>query len=93
MISADPLRAMVAGLVATVAITALIYAGPWMGMPEMDIAGLIGWWFTDLTGETHAGPGTAAWWLGMLEHSLNGAVISRWCMRTCCIRYYRASLG
>lgn len=75
MKTANPVRAMLAGFLATVAITTLIYAAPWMGMPEMDIAGLIGWWFTDLTGEGHADPGTAAWWLGMFEHFLNGAVV------------------
>src|SRR2546428_317473 len=75
MTFANPMRAMLAGLAATMAMTALIYAGPWIGMPEMDIAALIGWWFADLTGDAQASPATAAWWLGMFEHFLNGAVI------------------
>lgn len=71
MNSANPVRAMLAGLVGTVIITVLIYAGPLVGLPEMDIAALIGWFLTGM----QPAPWTSVWWLGMLEHFVNGAVI------------------
>lgn len=64
-------KAIVAGFVATLAITALMYAGPMMGMPKMDIAAMLGQMVTQTIPEPGAGP----WWLGMLIHFVNGTII------------------
>lgn len=55
-------RAILGGFVATIAITALMYGGPMMGMPKMDIAEMLG---------TIVG----GWWMGMAVHFINGTLI------------------
>lgn len=55
-------RAILGGFVATVAMTIVMYAGPAMGMPKMDIAAMLG----SLLGGN--------WWLGMTLHFLNGSI-------------------
>jgi uncharacterized membrane protein YagU involved in acid resistance len=56
-------RAVLGGLVGTLAISCLMYVGgPMMGMPKMDIAAMLG---SRLGG----------WGMGMTMHVLNGAVI------------------
>lgn len=56
-------RAIAGGFTATVVMTIVMYAGPMMGMPKMDVAGMLG----SLLGGN--------WWLGMIEHFINGSII------------------
>lgn len=56
-------RAVLGGLVGTLAITFLMYAGgPMMGLPRMDIAAMLGGML-------------GGWGMGMAMHVLNGVVI------------------
>ncbi|MGH6690318.1 MAG: DUF6789 family protein [Gammaproteobacteria bacterium] len=64
-------RAIAAGFVATLAMTVLMYGGPMMGMPKMDIAGMLG----SLLGQGMPAPASGAWWLGMIMHFINGTII------------------
>lgn len=67
--SAD--KAILAGFAATLVMTLLMYAGPMMGMPKMDIAAMLGKMVTTTMPE----PGSGAWWMGMLVHFVNGTII------------------
>lgn len=59
--------AILAGFVGTLAITALMYGGPVMGFPRMDIATMLGTMFVaDMN---------TAFWLGMGIHFMMGSVI------------------
>lgn len=60
-------KALVGGFVGTVLITALMYGGPLMGFPRMDIATMLGTMVV-------ADPGPA-FWVGMLIHFMMGTVI------------------
>lgn len=62
----DWLGIVVAGLVGTAIITMLMYAGPVMGMPRMDIAQLLG--------SMALPPGSSAFALGMMVHFVMGVV-------------------
>lgn len=64
-------RAMLGGFVATGVMTVMMVAAPSMGMPEMDIAALIGWVISPQMPE----PMTPVWWVGMLAHFVNGSII------------------
>jgi hypothetical protein len=64
-------RAILAGFVATVAMTIMMYAGLMMGMPKMDIAATLG---SVMSGGMPA-PGSGGWWMGMLVHFVNGTII------------------
>ncbi len=55
-------RTVLAGFAATSVMTMLMYTGPIMGMPRMDIAGMLGTMF-------------GGWWAGMLMHFVNGTII------------------
>ncbi|MBA3726287.1 MAG: hypothetical protein H0W86_07495 [Armatimonadetes bacterium] len=63
---------MFAGFVATLAMTALMYMGPMMGMPKMDIAGMLGSLFN---GMEMVGGYSLQWWMGIVLHFINGAII------------------
>lgn len=65
---ANIIRALLAGLAGTVAFTALIYAGPSMGLPRMDIATMLGTMFV-------ANPG-AAFAPGLAMHLMIGLVLA-----------------
>lgn len=65
-------KAIFAGFVATLALTALMYMGPMMGMPKMDIAGMLGSLFN---GMEMVGEYSTQWWMGMTMHFINGAII------------------
>ena len=70
--TAQPRHAIVAGLLATMAMTMLIYMAPYMGMPNMDIAGMLGSMMND--GQPPAvlsGP----WVMGMMMHFLLGTLL------------------
>ncbi|MDQ7827574.1 MAG: hypothetical protein QN122_01250 [Armatimonadota bacterium] len=60
--------AIIAGLVGTAAITPLLYMGPMMGMPRMDMVGMLG--------TMVAPPGAAAVVLGMVMHFVLGAIFA-----------------
>jgi uncharacterized membrane protein YagU involved in acid resistance len=64
----DVTSAIWAGLVATAVMTALIYAGPLMGMPRMDMIGMLGKMFT-------AAP-SVAYPLGTVIHFMMGALFA-----------------
>ncbi len=67
----SPGRAVVAGFVATLVMTMLMYGAPMMGMPKMDIAAMLG----SMLGQGMPAAGTGAWWLGMIIHFINGTII------------------
>ncbi len=60
--------AIIAGLVGTAAITPLLYMGPMMGMPRMDMVGMLG--------TMVAPPGAAAVVLGTVMHFALGAIFA-----------------
>ena len=60
-------KLFLAGFVATVAMTALMYMAPIMGMPKMDIATMLGTMFLSSLG--------AAFWFGMMIHLVMGIVL------------------
>lgn len=63
MTDTHPGKAIGAGFVATLVMTVLMYMAPMMGMPEMDIAGMLG---------NFLGIG---WTMGMIVHFINGTII------------------
>lgn len=62
-------RLLLAGLVATLAMTAFLYVTRRLGVPALDVAALYG----RLFGE--AEPGGQSWWLGMIVHFTVGTVV------------------
>lgn len=42
MQNANPMRAVMGGFIGTLVMTMMMYAAPMMGMPKMDIAGMLG---------------------------------------------------
>ncbi len=58
-------RAIGAGFVATVLMTILMYGGPSVGLPRLDIAAMIG---SFLTGGLPVIKGGGVWWTGMIVH-------------------------
>ncbi len=66
----DISRILLAGFVATCAITLLMFISPLMGMPRMDPGAMLGSLFS-----RQPSPGTGAWWAGTVLHFINGSVI------------------
>jgi hypothetical protein len=64
----DVVSAIWAGLIGTAVMTALIYAGPIMGMPKMDMIGMLGKMFT--------GNASVAYPLGTVIHFMMGALFA-----------------
>jgi hypothetical protein len=64
----DWIGIIVAGLAGTLVITVLMYAGPMMGMPKMDMAQMIGPMILP--------QGSAAFALGMMMHFVNGIIFA-----------------
>lgn len=64
-------KAVLAGFVATLAMTMLMYIAPMMGMPKMDIAAMLG----GMLGGGMPEPMGGSWLFGMLIHFVNGTVI------------------
>ncbi len=60
-------KLFISGFAASIAMTALMYVAPMMGMPKMDIATMLGTMFL-------ASPGPA-FWLGMIIHLMMGTVL------------------
>lgn len=64
-------RAILAGFVATLAMTMIMYVAPMMGMPKMDIAAMLGSMF----GKGMPAPMSSSWLMGMMMHLINGTII------------------
>jgi hypothetical protein len=65
-------RAILAGFVATLVMTMMMYIAPLMGMPKMDIAAMLG---SMLGGGQMPAAMSGNWWAGMVIHFVNGTVI------------------
>jgi len=65
-------RAILAGLIATLGLTAIMYLAPYIGLPNIDMAYAIG---TRLAGH-QAVPFSAGWWMGLAIFMLVGTVLS-----------------
>lgn len=70
--SGNTVRAIGAGFIATLAMTMLIYMAPLMGMPNMDIAAMLG---TPMTGGQVPAVMSGVWWLGMVIHFMMGTIL------------------
>jgi len=64
-------KTLLAGFVATLAMTILMFIAPMMGMPKMDIAAMLGGMLGGGMPEAFSG----SWLMGMLIHLVNGIVI------------------
>jgi len=60
--------AIIAGLVGTAVMTAIMSMAPYMGFPKMDMIGMLGTMFTE--------PGTGAIVLGAVVHFMMGAIFA-----------------
>ena len=60
------LAAVIAGLVATAVMTLMIYAGPMMGMPKMDMMGMLGTMFTEDEGTARIVGGVIHFVMGVI---------------------------
>jgi hypothetical protein len=65
-------RAILAGLIATLGLTAIMYLAPYIGLPNIDMAYAIG---TRLMGHV-AVLFSAGWWIGLAIFVLMGTVLS-----------------
>jgi len=64
-------KAILAGFIATLVMTMIMYMAPLMGMPKMDVAAMLG----GMLSQTMPAPMSGAWLLGMVLHVVNGSVI------------------
>jgi uncharacterized membrane protein YagU involved in acid resistance len=64
----DILSAIIAGLLGTLVMTAMMYVAPMMGMPKMDIISMLGTMFTSNTGTARI--------VGVIAHFMMGAVFA-----------------
>lgn len=64
----DFISAIIAGILGTLVMTAMIYVAPMLGMPKMDIIGMLGTMFTPNTG--------TATIVGIVAHFMMGAVFA-----------------
>jgi Thiol:disulfide interchange protein len=72
MQNANPSKAVLGGFIATLAMTMMMYAAPMMGMPKMDLAGMLASMFS---GGQPPQAMSGMWWMGMLIHFINGSVV------------------
>lgn len=72
MQSANPMKAIVGGFIATLVMTMMMYAAPMVGMPKMDLAGMLGSMFN---GGQPPEMMSGLWWMGMMIHFVNGTVV------------------
>ena len=72
----DVERTMFGGLIATLIVTALMFAAPKLGLPNIDMASSLGTAFVAKGAAFPAYPLTAAWWLGLALFFVVGAVLS-----------------
>lgn len=71
MIVIPTARLIFGGFMGTVALTLIFYAGPLLGMPPLDLAGLIGRLFT----LEPVAAGSSFWWWGFFVHVFFGAIV------------------
>lgn len=64
-------RAILAGFIATLAMTMVMYVAPMMGMPKMDLAAMLG----SMMSKQMPAPMSGAWLMGMMMHFVNGTII------------------
>ncbi len=64
-------RAILAGFIATLAMTMVMYVAPMMGMPKMDIAAMLG----SMMSKQMPAPMSGGWLMGMMMHFVNGTII------------------
>jgi len=64
-------KAILAGFIATLVMTTIMYMAPMMGMPKMDVAAMLG----GMLGQAMPEPMSSAWLMGMILHFVNGSVI------------------
>jgi hypothetical protein len=64
-------KAILAGFIATLVMTMIMYLAPMMGMPKMDVAAMLG----GLLSQGMPAPMSGAWLMGMILHFVNGSVI------------------
>jgi hypothetical protein len=67
-----PGRTILAGVVATLVMTLMIYAAPHLGGPRMDIAAMLG---SRLHGGQMPAPLSSYWRIGLMMHVINGAIL------------------
>ncbi|MEO6907579.1 MAG: DUF6789 family protein [Abditibacteriaceae bacterium] len=70
--TAQPLRAIGAGFVATVVMTMLMYMAPRMGMPNMDIAAMLG---SVMNGGQMPAVMSGPWLVGIMMHFVMGTFL------------------
>jgi len=71
-LKANPGRAILAGLIATAAMTMLIYLAPHMGMPNMDIAAMLG---TPMNSGITPAVMSVPWLIGLMMHFVLGTLL------------------
>lgn len=64
-------KVVLSGFFATFFMTIAAYMAPLAGFPEMDFAALLGSMYFGYMPP----PGSGAWWVGMLQHFVDGSVI------------------
>lgn len=64
-------KAMLAGFMATLVMTMIMYIAPRMGMPKMDVAAMLG----GMLGQATPEPMSSVWLMGMILHFVNGSVV------------------
>ncbi len=64
-------KAMLAGFIATLVMTMIMYIAPMMGMPKMDVAAMLG----GMLRQDMPEPMSSLWLMGMVLHFVNGSVI------------------
>lgn len=72
MQNTNPLKAILGGFIATLVMTMMMYAAPMIGMPKMDVAGMLGSMFN---GGQPLEMTSGLWWMGMMIHFVNGTVV------------------
>jgi hypothetical protein len=64
-------KAILAGFIATLVMTMIMYMAPMMGMPKMDVAAMLG----GMLGQATPEPMSSAWLMGMILHFVNGSIV------------------
>lgn len=64
-------KAILAGFIATLVMTMIMYMAPLMGMPKMDVAAMLG----GMLSQTMPAPLSGAWLMGMFLHVVNGSLV------------------
>jgi hypothetical protein len=65
-------KVIIAGFVATSVMTMIMYSAPMLGLPRMDVAGMLGSLFNGMVAPPML---SGLWWLGMAIHFVDGSII------------------